>query len=504
MLAIPTPSPLTTKAFDILIADIESHRNKPGELQRAALYELLYTLTGYAFKTESGRQAFGLAAGAGKTSAVVAFITALHRLGFDHVAVSVAASKVEALCGIKAKLIANGVPEELIGLKHSHGQTASQPSTGNDDRRFQLVTHARVRGGTDRDLFISHQGQKRAVMIYDETLFRSDTFAVSDFSFAHALAGFGILSKFSGAKYESLLAYLTECGAMIEKGLADAQALLNNEGREVTINLRPLDQITLDGYLAQLSSIPGTEYEALQDLLQISQNPLRIIVTQQRNGVIWFKVSVPEDLKNVVILDASHPIRDLVSLDKTIRTAGSFHDLDVKRFDLVTIYQMLSSGSRTSITDSFRQVNKENRAVSREIVEVIKGNPEAKGILLFTFKKRDTDIAKLLMNDMADAGIDLDKRNADGRKRINLLTWGDECSLNGLEHCDVVIMAGVLHRSYLDLAATIVGQVEDLGAKVDNALTTKMFNSELAHLIYQGASRGSCMNRTGFCGGTNI
>ena len=80
----------------------------------------------------------------------------------------------------------------------------------------------------------------------------------------------------------------------------------------------------------------------------------------------------------------------------------------------------------------------------------------------------------------------------EGKKRINLLCWGDESSLNGLEHCNVVVMAGILHRSYLDLASTILGQIEDLGAKVDNTLTTKMLDSELAHLIYQGASRGAC------------
>jgi len=483
---------LTETAFNILIQDIESHGNKPGELQRAALYELLDTLSGYAFGTESGRQAFGLATGAGKTSAVVAFITALHRLGMDGVAMSVAASKVEALCGLKAKLLANGVPEELIGLKHSHGVAASQPSTGNDDRRYQLITHARVRGGTDQDLFIQHQGKKRAVMVFDETLFRSDTFAVSAYSLEFALAGFQVLAKHSGNKYTKLLAYLTQCREMIETGIEEVKAGILDTGEGITINLPVLTQIELDGYAAQLSTSAGGNYEALEDLLHISQNPLRIILTKQQNGVIWFKVSVPEDLKDIVILDASHPIRDLVSLDKTIQTAGSFHNMDVKRFGNVTIHQMLSPGGRTTITKSFKEIRKENRTVSKEIIEAVKANHAAKGILLFTYKKRDTDIEKLLLSDLAEAGIDLNELTADGRKRVNVLSWGNESSLNGLEHCDVVIMAGVLHRNYLDLASTIFGQSEDPGAKVDNTLINQMLNSELAHLIYQGASRGSC------------
>lgn len=492
MTNIKTAQTLTITAFEILIEDLERHKNKPGELQRAALWELLDTLSAYAFGTERGRQAFGLATGAGKTSAVVAFITAIHRLGMDNVALAVAASKVAALCGLKEKLLANGVPEELIGLKHSHGASASLPSTGNDDRRFQLVTHARVRGGSDKDLFIQHRGKKRAVMVFDETLFRSDTFAVTGYDFEHALAGFRVLAKHSGTRYDALLAYMTECGDLVEAGLTDAKQSQIHEKQVVTINLPQLDQANLDGYTAQLASLPSQKYEALQSLLQMSQDPLRIILTQQRDGVIWFKVSVPEELEDVVILDASHPIRDLISLDPTIRTAGHFLDMDVKRFDNVTIHQMLSPGGRHSITKSFNQIRKENRTVSKEIIEVVKANADAKGILLFTFKKHDIDIEQRLVSDLADAGIDLDELTPEGRKRVNLLCWGDETSLNGLEHCDVVIMAGVLHRCRLDLAATIVGQADDLGAKVDNTLTTRMLNSEIAHLIYQGASRGSC------------
>ena len=486
-----TAQTLTLTAFDILIADLESHSNKPGELQRAALMELLDTLSAYAYRTESGRQAFGLATGSGKTSAVVAFITALHRLGLDHVAVSVAASKVAALCGLKEKLLANGVPDDLIGLKHSHGARASLPSTENSDRRFQLVTHARVRGGTDRDLFIEHKGTKRAVMAFDETLFRSDTFSVTGFDFEYALAGFEVLSNHSGTKYKGLLAYLKQCLAVFEEGLAQAKTPASND-QAVTIDLPQLDHIEFTGYTAQLATLSSSKYEALQDLLQMSQNPLRIILTQQGDGVICFKVSVPEELKDVVILDASHPIRDLVSLDPTIKTSGHFHEMDVKRFDSVTIHQMSSHGGRHSITKSFQEIDKENRTVSKEVIEVVKANADAKGILLFTFKKHEIDIERLLLSDLADAGIDLDQLTEGGRKRVNLLCWGDETSLNGLEHCDVVIMAGVLQRSRIDLASTIVGQVEDLEAKVDNTMTTKMLDSEIAHLIYQGASRGSC------------
>lgn len=70
-----------------------------------------------------------------------------------------------------------GLPEEDIGLAHRDPST-EEPSTGcrpQDGRLVQLVTHARVRMGEDYlGLFQQHQGAPRALMIYDETMFRAD------------------------------------------------------------------------------------------------------------------------------------------------------------------------------------------------------------------------------------------------------------------------------------------------------------------------------------------
>lgn len=194
---------VTYTAYDILIKDLESHGNKPGDAHGAALMELVGTMTEYAYGKAYGRKAFGLPTGCGKTSAIISWITAIHRLGLEDIAVSVAASQVEALCGIKRKLIEHGVPEHQIGLKHSQDGIASEPSTGREDRRFQLVTHARVRAGNDDELFLKHKGSRRKVMIYDETLFRSDTASVPMHEVSVALAAFCVHAGSLGTAYEA-------------------------------------------------------------------------------------------------------------------------------------------------------------------------------------------------------------------------------------------------------------------------------------------------------------
>jgi hypothetical protein len=484
------PSELTDVAHAILIADLIRYGNNPGTVQKAALHELLDTMTGYAFGTQLGRQAFGLPTGFGKTSALVAWIAALYKVGPPDIAVSVATSKVDALCNIHRALVERGVPEVVLGIKHSL-PLAAVASTGTDDRRFQLVTHARVRGGSDHDLFIRHNGVKRSLMIYDETLSRSDTFAVAKIDFDVARGAFEGHLPYLGAAFVGVAAYLQECRALINEAFIQVGMQTN---QEVTIQLPPRSQQEIDGYIALLThaSSRGQSYDPLLEILRMSQDRLRLITTSQSTGVLCYKIVVPEDLSNVLILDASYPIRKLVHLDETIKPVGAFQEQQVKRFDDLEVFQMSAHGGRHSMTSCFRHRQSEDRWVSKEVIEVVKTHGHSKGVLIFTYKSRDVDMARLLKEDMQAAGIDVEERMSDGRQRINLLTWGDETSLNGLEHCEVVIMAGVLHRSYLDLASSILGQKDLLTAKVDKSILEEVLRGEICHLIYQGASRGAC------------
>ena len=53
-------------------------------------------------------------------------------------------------------------------------------------------------------------------------------------------------------------------------------------------------------------------------------------------------------------------------------------------------------------------------------------------------------------------------------------------------------MAGVLQRSHLDIAAAIKGQLGHLAEPTPTSVLRATIESEVAHVIYQGASRGSC------------
>ncbi len=502
---------LTKAAFERLTGFLEGHGNSLDSNHRSALYALVGAMTRMAQGKLTGRWAFGLPTGMGKSSAIVAWCASLNALGIDHVSVAVAASKVEALCDMKRALIAQGVPAEKIGLIHSYnfdpskvnpGQPmptgyASEPSEG-DGRQFMLVTHARVRG-CDLARFNTFRGKPRDVLIYDESLMVSDAFGLP---VRNLKAAVGFLQGMHDGSHAHapLISFLSDCRMTIETELQRQRASGAGEG-VIRLPSAPAEQ------LVAFKSLLGTHpaVDAAHQLLEIAHQDVRVILTGQ-GGVVSYEISVPRELSNVLVLDASYPIRKLVHLDSSIRDAErclpEMARLDVplsqlKRFDRVSIRQMFSGGGRDTMRQDF-QKPEDQRRVSKDVVSVVNQIPTNEAVLIFTYLTRPTERVSyrdILLRDLDRAGIDTSASvmvNGVQRPRISVLTWGQETSLNDYAHCANVILVGVLQRSPVDLAASYVGQVDDLSAAVPHATIKALQTSESAHLIYQALSRGSC------------
>lgn len=481
---------VSTLAYEILVTDLARTGNVLSGLHKQSLQALVNEMTGYATGHISGRRTFSLGTGCGKTSAIIAWITALHRLGFYSVAVSVSATKVEALCDLKRQLMAHDVPEALIGIKHSHRE-ASLSSTGNDDRLYQLVTHARVRGGNDKPLFVEHDGRPRALMIYDESLIRSDTEAISERTLRKQTAA--LKEDVSGRPVESqftgLFDFLDQSIGTIKQALVQHKG---NTSASPVITVDAPEWIDLDGFRSLLGN--STQWETIRRFLDVVGSPLRTLLTKQDEGLVWYQISVPAELANILILDASYPIRELVKLDSSITDSSPEYIREVKRFDRVTVHQMSHSSGRGTTTENFGKRWANDRTMAKEVIKVVEQVEAEQSILIFTFKPRanEVNIPERLLHDLEDAGIDTKAVTPDGKPRINILTWGDETSLNHFAHCKVVILLGMLHLPHLEVASQIVGQQDQLAANTSNKQVEQVIDSEIAHSVYQAISRGAC------------
>lgn len=485
---------ITAVAHQRLLTALEGYGNRPNADHQQALFALVQAMTDMAEGRLQGRYAFGLPTGMGKTLSIISWLSAVTALGLSHISVAVAASKVEALCQLKRDLIRAGVPSDSIGLLHSH-HDASEPATAdNDDRPIMLVTHARIMGGR-LGTFQNYRGSARNVLFWDESLIASESL----FVVANMMeGGIGFLERAfqDDDTYRELIAYLNACACRIRNEL-NRQKEHPTAGGGV-MHLPACEQI--DHFKALL----GTRHQALDPvrvLLDLVPRPLRVVLSGQR-GIVSYQITLPEALSNILVLDASQPIRKLVHLDSTIQDAErvlpAMQTLttplsQLKRYDRVTLHQQFAGGGRSTLEKDFAQKYRVDRKVTRSIVEVVRQIPQGDSILIFTYKGLvygGASYTDILLRDLQEAGVEMTL--PDGRRRIDVLTWGHEASLNSYSHHRHVILAGVLQRNPVDIAGAYLGQKDDLQAAMNQDIVRELLLSEVCHVVYQALSRGHC------------
>lgn len=504
--------PLTNEAHRILIDDLKSYGNQLNQSHKDALYALVRAMTEMSQGILVGRYAFSLPTGMGKTQGIIAWITALHKLGLDNISVSVSASKVEALCSLKRALMEHGVPEDKIGLLHSYQHDpkadnssvitksgfATLPSTGESDRQIMLVTHQRLRSGSIDKRYHTYKGKPRNLMLYDESLIVSDSLGID---FRELKGDIGKLMGMyeDNPEYIDVINYVEKSKDKIQTALT----ILDDENEDCVIELDAMNDEEFKSFQSKLKDV--RYIPNLRNLIEVSQLPLRIINAGQ-SGLISYQLAVPDEIKDILILDASYPIRDLIKLDSSIKDAEKelpyLQSLGLslsklKRFDNVRVKQMYAYGGRTSMTKEFNRPAKDWRVIN-DVCNVVTSIPKNESVLIFTFKEQvgqDVKFTGKIIQALSKAGVNCEATvpyQDIQRKRINIVTWGMETSLNDFNHCQHVILLGVLHRSRIDLASYMVGQSDDLKLPVDTSEIMNIQRSELIHLIYQAASRGSC------------
>jgi len=508
---------LSYAAYDKLLNNLKKYGNNPGPKQEAALKKLIETLTAMAGGETTGRLAFPIQTGLGKTQSIIAFASTLVEQGHYQVGMIVCASKVEALCDLKRALIAEGVPSERIGLVHSYkydknkaekhfkeqcelpqGYASLHRTEDNQQRQILLATHQRIKGGVGLEGLNIYNGKPRNLLIWDESLLTSEARSVSFLDLARGLNLLDTPEVPKSDEQKKAIAYLKHCKAIIAADIERQKNDPSEKPRELTFPLLSDQQLT------QYKNAIGEEdpVEPLKVLLKMSQNPLRVVAdVEQGGGVITYDIVVPKELDNIVILDASHLIRDLARMDSTIVIANI--ESDIVSYENVTVHQLFFPSGRNSMNKEFGK-RRGSRLVSKEIIDVIKGIPQDEGIIVFTFKRRGKlDFTHLLKSDLEDAGIDTEAEievNIGGtsattekikKPRIVFLTWGNETSLSEFSYCSNVIFAGVLHRSHIDIGSAITGQKDDLCMELRNQQIRQVIQSEVAHCVYQAMSRGS-------------
>jgi hypothetical protein len=498
-----------------------------------ALFHLVGNFAMLTLGKASGRYAFDLGTGCGKTTAIVAFISALSSTNRRE-AVAVCSEKVEQLCQLYRDLIDAGVPAEMIGLRHNYSHDpeqrkrfldgkplregyASEASIGpkQDLRMFPYVlyTHNRayLSNSVDRVLeqvstYVSPLGaRQRNLILWDEALMSSTHVSVHWHAFERQLGGLLRLSTFPDGSYDELrpiLAYFEQCSRILKSQWKRQQSEETSTPDVFKLPVLPptLSQTEEDGSphraWKKLLSMEDESTSQLLSLLEQSNRPARLVSTAA--GVITFEVAVPDVLRNIAILDASAPVRKLMDADSTIRRWRGFNgnseafDGRIVDYSNVTIRWAKAGAGRSTLEDV-----RKGTPIILDVARAVQSIPKNEGAIIFTFKPRmfKKDTLSRLRRKLEDAGVDLDAKVLDAkgqqRPRIVFLTWGQETSLSHFQYCRNVLTCGVLERSDWDIAGAIIGQRRDLRTDITYDTLRDIKLSEAAHILYQAFSRGS-------------
>ena len=493
---------LSIKAYEILVKNLIDYGNVLNDEHSSCLARAVGESAALALGLIKGRKAYGLDTGFGKTEMIVALLSAIHHLKLDHLSIMVCQFKIEALCELKRKLMQEGVPEEKIGLVYSPLTTASLPYTKSTDlRQFQLVTHNRVKDSRcDIVKQNSYLDKPRSLVIWDESFLKSQSKSLSLNELSKAVSNFSIDHRHKQS-HEALIKWLQSSLSKLsnEEGLQQ----INNKPLELT--LVEMDDEVLTSYTNLLdlwrtfgSSKAHTNWqrELLKELLSMANSPIRLTMggtvgSQKGQAVVSYEVTVPASFTNMVILDASVTIRELASMDTSVKVVEA--NMIQKDYSSVNIHQLFNNGGRDSLTKDFAKETLVERRTSQEVIAVIKSKP-TEPFLIFTYKTNGDGVnfESILRADMASVGIDSLALVEDGKPRFQFLTHGNETSLNGLSYCTNVIMVGVLHLKADTIDGMIIGQQDNLTHEQDLDEARRVDVSEKVHKIYQALSRGSC------------
>ena len=502
-----TPS-LVPEAVDHLLATLERHGNTISADHRDAVAAIPELAERVLRGELQGRFRVGLPCGMGKTTAVRSILRAVYRLNLPY-RLAVACSKVEELCALKRTLVAEeGIPADMIGLQHSYIHDpnraaqgadgyASLPSEGHD-RKFLLVTHANVQ--SDAGTF-KRWMQDRDLVLFDESLIvgRAHTLNLMSEDAPCIVGEWGDL-RARAHHFPELIPCADWFAGVVAKLEADAAG---HDGADVRIvKLEPPD-VSITASFKRLRLLATERVPNLLRLLELVENAEELRVFSQNSGkqsLVTYRTTVPDELRNVIVLDASDPIRELVHHDARMRrvedvlpSLARFRSVpggiaSVKHHARVRFHFAGDAGGRRAMMEQFKDT--ESAKAIGKLVRLIKSKP-AESFLIFTYKDRDSvRFGREIIAALEKAGIPYPQIGDDGRGRINVETWGRETGTNEYAHCDNVVLLGVVFQPEESIAGRFLGQVNDIRSPKLAAELHRLKYSECAHSIYQAINRG--------------
>lgn len=482
----PQSVPLKAEALALLRGAFAIHGHQPSPDQWRALEALLETFDQLVLdpQAEAALYLSALDPGVGKTSAVVAYLTALLRSeGLRHVGVLVTLSRlseirriVEALNEAGGTVAVRTSDEALNALS-----TVEDPSEAQvliiTQQRLELLCSGRSLGDIASLCF---HGQARGLRIWDEAFLPGTAITVSSDDLAAILRWL---------RPKSL-----DFHRWVEGIRGDAEKAKDGDVIPVPAHDFLDKQMTLGDALRLLRGKAGDQgalAEQDETTLKALWAMAGRMVTVRRDDtlgptLVSFTRSLPGDLLPLVVLDASARVRKTYDLMAqalpVIRLPSATKD-----YRALTIHVWRRGGGKASMRDKAKF-----NELTEVIADAVTKEPERPWLV----------VAHKPGSDIPDLGKALTDRLDGSGAAVDLLTWGNHAATNNFADVDRVVLAGTLFlrpSSYEALARASVLQDPDDKAFSPEEIE-EVERGEHGHLVLQALCRAAV--RRGNAGGS--
>lgn len=505
---------LSLETLNILEEKIQSYGNTLSGDHKKALLEVSDLYAKIIFNEMTGRYVVALDCGLGKTLSVVALVSAINKLGYDSRSAMICQSRVSELCLMADALLEAGVPAHKIGLIHSYkydplarvvdGEVlnpdgsvklgyAAKPSNAKEDSsqfQFLLVSHNKIRGKREIVKHTQYKGKARTITIWDESFISTEATSVGLRDLKTAIQEFENTHAGRDDQTSSFVSWLKKSYDLLAQ--EEQSQKTGTPASVITLPHLSDEETTSYEKLAEYRNRDKrTEWrQHLRDLLGMALDPVRVSIAGGE-AVLQFSDTISKQLNNLVVLDASYRIRELVRIDPTLHEPPFFvHRHNLKSYEDVTLHRLNYYGSRVAA-----ETPDKSRKVAKEIALVIKDLPIDEGICLFTFKwhigkqEHAEVIKEALISEGIDPSTQITLSDGSTKPRFIWKTWGQETGSNNASYCTHLFMVGVLRQQENHFLAQLVGQSQDLLRDMNQSTLSQAMVSELTHLVYQAGLR---------------
>ncbi len=356
--------------------------------------------------------------------------------------------------------------KQLIGTFHA-GESATIKSKAEAAQYpFVIVTHQRIRI-QDWPQFINHDDRQRLV-IWDEALVGTESKVVKIFDLMeeindlrfHLDANEFFLRETINDDHGETLAWLQEIEQLFKEVKQDDVVSLPDKPEWITRRNRKLHQNELE------RKFYGFDSPLLITLLNESKRHVRV---NTKSHAFWYVEQVPDLFKDILILDASTPIRKLVHMDESIIRVETGVEKD---YSDVTIHYCRARTSRYALEQKGMA-----EQYQREIGHIVETYvPDEHKLLTFALKQKGDGLDHL-----ADVATIND--------RVIPVSWGKSKGLNRFSGERYGTHCGMVYRERNELAVNAAGQKRDINFTMTKGELDELIVSEHADQVFQAISR---------------